>query len=168
MLAAAMPTASRATGDALPCGGPLRAAIASLGGLAITRLGTDLVESRVAALRRLVMAPAPHSALDRRIAIALAEERQGTLRLVGSHDGRDGSVTIHQDVDLYTGLLAQGDAASFALRPGRRAWLQVARGRLDLNGRELGAGDGAAISGEDELRIKGVGDAELLLFDLAS
>ena len=97
-----------------------------------------------------------------------AEERQGTLRLVGSRDGREGSVTIHQDVDLYAGRLAQGEAASFALRPGRQAWLQVARGRLELNGRHLATGDGAAVNGEDELRNKGVDDAELLLFDLAA
>ena len=101
-------------------------------------------------------------------AVFPAKERQGRPRLVGSSDAREGPVTIHQDVDLYAGLLAKGEAVSLALRPGRQAWLQVARGRLDLNGRQLGAGDGAAITGEDELRIKGVDDAELLLFDLAS
>ena len=93
---------------------------------------------------------------------------KGHCRLVGSRDGREGSVTIHQDVDLYAGRLAQGEAASFALRPGRQAWLQVARGRLELNGRHLATGDGAAVNGEDELRNKGVDDAELLLFDLAA
>lgn len=92
------------------------------------------------------------------------ESKRGRLRLVGSPDGRDGSVTIRQDVSLYAGVL-DGDAVRHVLAPERHAWVQVARGEIDLNGNALAAGDGAAISDERELRIAGKG-SELLLFDL--
>ena len=95
------------------------------------------------------------------------EEKQGRLRLVGSRDGRDGSVTIHQDVDLYATLLDEGDSVTHTLRPGRHAWVQVARGQVRLNGTLLKEGDGAAVSGEDALTLDGVVAAEVLLFDLA-
>jgi len=62
-------------------------------------------------------------------------ERAGRLRLVGSRDGRDGSVRIHQDVALYAGLLAPGQSAAHELAPGRHAWLQVVRGSLSLDGK---------------------------------
>ena len=94
------------------------------------------------------------------------EERRGLLQLVASRDGREGSIRIHQDVDLYATLLAAGQAVEHALRPARNAWLQVARGRGELNGIPLEAGDGAAVSDERSLRMAGA-DAELLLFDLA-
>jgi hypothetical protein len=96
-----------------------------------------------------------------------AAERTGALRLVASPDGRSGSIRIHQDVELYATLLGAGDTVEHALRPGRHAWLQVARGSCELNGVPLEAGDGAAVSGETALRIRGSGDAELLLLDLA-
>ena len=95
------------------------------------------------------------------------EEKQGRLRLVGSRDGREGSVTIHQDVDLYSTVLRDGDRVEHTLRPGRHAWVQVARGQARLNGLELREGDGAAVTDEPKLVIEGTGDAELLLFDLA-
>ncbi|WP_353859872.1 pirin family protein [Azospirillum formosense] len=95
------------------------------------------------------------------------EEKQGRLRLVGSGDGRDGSVTIHQDVDLYATLLDEGDSVTHELRPGRHAWVQVARGQVRLNGEVLKEGDGAAISNETALTLDGVVSAEVLLFDLA-
>ncbi len=95
------------------------------------------------------------------------EEKQGRLRLVGSRDGRDGSVTIHQDVDLYATLLDEGDSVTHELRPGRHAWVQVARGQVRLNGEVLKEGDGAAISNETALTLDGVVSAEVLLFDLA-
>lgn len=95
------------------------------------------------------------------------EEKQGRLRLVGSKDGRDGSVTIHQDVDLYATLLDEGDSVTHELRPGRHAWVQVARGQVRLNGAVLKEGDGAAISNESALTLDGVVSAEVLLFDLA-
>ena len=94
------------------------------------------------------------------------EEREGKLRLVGSQDGRDGSVTIHQDVDLYASLLKPGESVSLSLKPERLAWLQVARGQVSLNGQSLSQGDGAAVTQETALTIAGVEEAEVLLFDL--
>ena len=89
------------------------------------------------------------------------------LRLLASRDARDGSVRIQQDADLYATLLGAGQAVEHTLRPGRHAWLQVARGQLELNGTPLEAGDGAAVSDETTLRLVGTKDAEALLFDLA-
>ena len=98
---------------------------------------------------------------------AFAEaERRGTLRLVASPAGDDGSLTIHQDARLYLATLAPGATVGHTLQPGRHAWLQVLRGRVALNGRSLSAGDGAAVSQED-LAIHGEADAEIMLFDLA-
>ena len=86
----------------------------------------------------------------------------GTLQLVASHDARDGSLQIHQDVDLYRGEV--DGTTRFEFRPNRYGWLQVARGALSVNGTPLQAGDGAAIERERALEIGGKG--ELLLFDL--
>jgi redox-sensitive bicupin YhaK (pirin superfamily) len=94
-------------------------------------------------------------------------ERQGRLRLVGARDARDGAVRIHQDVDLYAGVFQPGEQARFELRPGRHAWIQVARGAATLNGQPLGQGDGAAVSNESKLELTASVDAEILLFDLA-
>ena len=91
------------------------------------------------------------------------EERDGRLRLVASRDGRDGSLTIHQDVDLYTATL-HGAPLEFALRPARYGWIQVSRGSITINGEALQAGDGASIENEGLLKIDGQG--EILLFDL--
>jgi len=96
-----------------------------------------------------------------------AAERQGKLRLVASPDARDGSVRIQQDVELYASLLRSGESVTHTLRPGRHAWLQLARGHGELNGVPLEAGDGAAVSGEASLQLSGARDAEVLLFDLA-
>jgi hypothetical protein len=96
-----------------------------------------------------------------------AEERRGRFRLVGDRHGTDGAVTIHQDVRLYAADIEPGESLRHELAADRHAWLQVARGVAELNGNELRAGDGAAISGERSLQL-GTGDgAELLLFDLA-
>ena len=96
------------------------------------------------------------------------EEKQGALRLVGSRDGRDGSVTIHQDVNLYSSLLGAGDTVSFELGDGRSGWVQVARGSVRLNGNELAAGDGVALRGAQTVSIDGIDGAEILLFDMGS
>jgi redox-sensitive bicupin YhaK (pirin superfamily) len=93
-------------------------------------------------------------------------ERDGRLRLVASPDGRDGSVTIHQDATVYWGNLADGQEATHTLAPGRHAWVQVLRGFAVLNGQPLATGDGAAISDEETLGLRGDGSAELLLFDM--
>ncbi len=92
-------------------------------------------------------------------------ERDGRLRLVASRDGRDGSLTIHQDADLYTVMLRDGASVAQDFRPGRYGWVQVARGTVTVNGKPLTAGDGAAIEAEPRLTI--AGDGEVLLFDLA-
>jgi redox-sensitive bicupin YhaK (pirin superfamily) len=94
-----------------------------------------------------------------------AAERDGRLRLVASRDGRDGSLTIHQDADLYTTTLHDGASVTHDFRPGRYGWLQVARGTVSVNGQPFNAGDGAAIESEPRVTIKGEG--EVLLFDLA-
>ncbi|MCB9948723.1 MAG: pirin family protein [Rhodospirillaceae bacterium] len=95
-----------------------------------------------------------------------ADERRGRLRLVGSRDGRDGSLTIHQDVDLYAGVFGAGDGADLPLRPGRRAWVQVARGAVTVNGTPLGAGDGAALTDEAAVSLRADAPSEVLVFDL--
>jgi redox-sensitive bicupin YhaK (pirin superfamily) len=94
-------------------------------------------------------------------------EKHNTLRLIASRQGRDGSVTIHQDVDVYAAGLDSGASVTHRLRPQRHAWVQVARGSLTLNDQRLDAGDGAAVSAEPVLGITAAGVAEILLFDLA-
>ncbi|MDT7542204.1 MAG: quercetin 2,3-dioxygenase [Acidobacteriota bacterium] len=93
-------------------------------------------------------------------------DRRGRLKLVGSMDGRDGSVTIHQDASLYASLLGESQSVEHELAEGRSAWVQVALGAVEINGQRLEQGDGAAASEEDKLTIVGRGDAEILLFDL--
>ncbi len=97
--------------------------------------------------------------------------KQGKLTLIGSQDGRDNSVTIHQDVNLYLGLLTKSDCLSYPVknnRDNRGIWLQVARGEVKLNEQLLQAGDGAAITNETEIAIAGnSSDSQFLLFDLA-
>ena len=95
-----------------------------------------------------------------------AEEKQGKLRLVAAQGGRDGAVTVHQDMALYATLLAPDERVIHTIERGH-AWVQVVRGVITLNGEELEAGDGAAVSDERELTIEGVEAAEVLLFDLA-
>ena len=96
-----------------------------------------------------------------------AEEKRGKLRLIAAPGGEDGSVTIHQDAKLYVSLLNPEQEVSHQLGNGRHAWLQVAKGAVELNGNRLTQGDGAAISNEQKLGIKGLENAEILLFDLA-
>ena len=95
------------------------------------------------------------------------EEKRGRLRLIAAPDGADGAVTIHQDARLFVSLLGPGQEVRHTLGTKRHAWLQVAKGAVELNGNRLEQGDGAAISDEPALAIRGVEDAEILLFDLA-
>jgi len=95
-----------------------------------------------------------------------ADGKRGKLRLVGSRDGRDGSVTIHQDVDLFAGLLAHGDHITHDIAPNRLAWLQIARGSVTANGLELAEGDGLALQDVLALELTGTGPAEVLVFDM--
>jgi quercetin 2,3-dioxygenase len=93
------------------------------------------------------------------------EDRRGALRLVAAPDALNGAVKLNQDVRIYSTLLDDGASVTHELKPGRYGWVQVARGEIDLNGRKLSAGDGAAISDEKSVTISGKG-AEVLLFDL--
>jgi redox-sensitive bicupin YhaK (pirin superfamily) len=94
-------------------------------------------------------------------------DKRGRLRLIAARDGRDGAVTIHQDVELYAALLDAGQAVTHRVSDGRGVWVQVAAGRVTLNGRRLGTGDGAAVSGEPVVELAGTEPAEVLLFDIA-
>ncbi|MEA5580464.1 pirin family protein [Nodularia harveyana UHCC-0300] len=94
------------------------------------------------------------------------EQKRGQLRLIAAKDGRDGAVTIHQDVDLYASILEAGDVVNYHVKPERYAWLQIAEGVANLNGEELRAGDGVQISGEEKLQISTDISTEFLLFDL--
>ncbi|HUJ87196.1 MAG TPA: pirin family protein [Burkholderiales bacterium] len=93
--------------------------------------------------------------------------KRGRLRLVASPDGRDGSVTIHQDAYMYAALLNGSERASHRLPKARRAYVHVARGGLTVNGNELGAGDALKASDVAEIFLEQGEQAELLLFDLA-
>lgn len=93
-------------------------------------------------------------------------ERHRTLRLVGSRDGRDGSVMIHQDVNLYATSLDEGDEVAHEPATGRKVWVQIARGHAKVNGTVLKAGDGVALADESHLTLRGVSNAEILLFDM--
>jgi len=95
------------------------------------------------------------------------EEKQGNLRLIASPDAKDGSVKINQDARLYVTLLKPGEEVAHSFGKGRHGWLQVAKGSVEVNGQTLGQGDGAAISDEQKLTVKGGKDSEVLLFDLA-
>jgi len=94
------------------------------------------------------------------------EEKLNRLRLVGSRDGRDGSITIHQDVDLYASVLEAGNELSLQLRPNRKVFVQVVDGDIEVNGQRLSAGDGAQMEDEQALRIAAVSEAEFLVFDM--
>ncbi|PZO37928.1 MAG: quercetin 2,3-dioxygenase [Pseudanabaena frigida] len=94
-------------------------------------------------------------------------EKQGKLRLVASKDGRDGSVVIHQDIDLYVSNLSSSDRITFEMESDRFAWIQVARGIVTLNGESLREGDGMQINSPELLELTTETSAEILLFDLA-
>ncbi|HZR09955.1 MAG TPA: pirin family protein [Myxococcales bacterium] len=96
----------------------------------------------------------------------LRRDQGGKLQLLASRDGRDGSVTIHQDASVYATLLGKGERASFEPARSRSAWVHVARGAVELNGQKLSAGDGAAVTDERALTFVGTDAAEVLLFDL--
>jgi len=93
--------------------------------------------------------------------------RAGAWQVVASGSGRQGALPINTDAEVMLADIGAGDTLGHALAPGRHAWLQVLRGRVEANGRALAAGDGAAISGESALSLKGLERAEVMLFDLA-
>ena len=95
------------------------------------------------------------------------DERRGQLRLIASEDGRQGSVLVHQDVSLLASVLPAGQEVEHAMDQARYAWIQVARGTVEVNGEKAEHGDGVMVAGESSLRIRAQQDAEVLLFDLA-
>jgi redox-sensitive bicupin YhaK (pirin superfamily) len=95
-----------------------------------------------------------------------AADKRGRLRLIASPDGADGSVTIHQDARVYAGLFDAAETATLELPAGRRAYVHVARGRIDVNGQPLEAGDAAKLSGPQKLALARGEGAEALVFDL--
>lgn len=95
------------------------------------------------------------------------DDRRARLRLVLSSDGRDGSLVIHQDAAVYASLLQAGESVSHALAAGRKGWVQVLRGAIDLGGQSLAAGDGASAENEPTLAVSALAnDTGILLFDL--
>ena len=95
------------------------------------------------------------------------EKNRGRWLCIAARDGRDGAVTVHQEMELSAALMLAGQQITYRLKPGRHAWLQAARGAVTLNGTPLNAGDGAGISQEEILEISALDEAEILLFDLA-
>lgn len=93
-------------------------------------------------------------------------ERRARLCQIVSPDGQDGSITINQDARIFAGLIGDGVWREYVLKSGRRAWLQIARGEVLVNGTRLGEGDGAAIEEEPNIRIQSAGDSEVVIFDL--
>jgi len=93
-------------------------------------------------------------------------EKRGQLRLVASPNGREGSVTIHQDAHVYASMLDGKDTVTHRLAPGRRAYIHVARGAVKVNGNALKDGDGARVENESSIELKDAREAEVLLFDL--
>lgn len=97
---------------------------------------------------------------------SMKEAAPGALHLITSKTGRDGSMEIHQDADLWLGKLEPEQTVTHPLAPGRHAWLHVAEGEVEWQGQTLQAGDAVAVSGEPKLEIRGRKQAQVLLFDL--
>jgi len=95
------------------------------------------------------------------------EDKLNRLRLIGSRDGRDGSLTIHQDVDLYASVLDQGSEVTLDNVADRRIFVQVVSGELDVNGTKLSAGDGVQIRQTEGIKARAESNAEFLIFNLA-
>jgi redox-sensitive bicupin YhaK (pirin superfamily) len=95
------------------------------------------------------------------------DQLRGTLTLIGARDGHAEAVMIHQDVEVFVSVLDPGPGVTHRLRPGRHAWVQVITGELEVNGVALAAGDGAAVTQEDQLHIRAGTASHVLLFDLA-
>ena len=96
-----------------------------------------------------------------------ADDKRGRLRLIASPDGLEGSVTIHADARVFASVLGDGESVSHSVTPGRHVWIHVATGSVEVAGEQLSAGDAIAISDGDEISITGIGEGEVLLFDLA-
>jgi hypothetical protein len=95
------------------------------------------------------------------------EQKKNRWCLVGSRDGRDGSLTIHQDLNLYSTVLDEGVEIEFALDKSRQGFLQLVRGSIEIDGEALDAGDAATIQNQTAFTVRALEDAELLFFDMA-
>ncbi|MEY3535127.1 MAG: hypothetical protein RLZZ582_703 [Verrucomicrobiota bacterium] len=98
---------------------------------------------------------------------SMARAASGVLHLIANREGRNGSIAMHQDADLWLGKLSPGDCLSHGLAPGRHAWVHVAEGQLHLNGEVLSAGDAAALTEIEVLQLEGISESQVLVFDLA-
>ncbi len=96
-----------------------------------------------------------------------ADDKRNRLRLIASRDAREGSLRIHQSLDLYATVLDEGESVAHAFDEDRQGWIQVVNGQISVNDSSLEAGDGAAIENVSELKITAVSDSEFLLFDMA-
>ena len=97
---------------------------------------------------------------------SLVNAKTGRLHLVASKSGRDESIAINQDADLFLAKLNSGETVSHSLRPQRNAWIQVAEGKVELNGNVLNAGDAASVSESMDLKLTAKESSQVLLFDL--
>ncbi len=97
-----------------------------------------------------------------------AASKRGRLRLVASRDGREESVRLHADADLYAGLLDGAEEVELKLDPKRKSYVHLVRGQLSVNGQQLQAGDAAMLSDVESLQLADAQDAEVLVFDLAA
>lgn len=97
---------------------------------------------------------------------SMKEAAEGKLSLITSKTGRDGSIAIHQDADLWLGKLGTGNRVTHTLAPGRHAWLHVAEGEVTLDGKKLSGGDAAAIDEQGSLELSATKPSQVLLFDL--
>ena len=95
-----------------------------------------------------------------------AEEKRNRWRLVGSSDGRDGSLTIHQDIELWSTVLDAGKSIDYRFDGRRRGFVQLVRGSVEIDGKQLEAGDAVAIVDQPAVNIVATGNSELLLFDM--
>jgi quercetin 2,3-dioxygenase len=95
-----------------------------------------------------------------------AADKRGKLKLIASHGAREDSVDINQDIDIYSALLSANDNITHQIKDGRIAWLQVAKGSVEINGQKLEAGDGASVIDEKQIKLSGAQDAEIILFDM--
>jgi redox-sensitive bicupin YhaK (pirin superfamily) len=98
---------------------------------------------------------------------SFAQAAPGKWHLAASRSGRDGSIAIRQDADVWLGKFNPGDTAELPLSANRHAWIHVAEGKIRVNGHELSAGDAAGISEESQLNIEGIAPSQVLVFDLS-
>lgn len=135
-------------------------------GTGITHSEFNASQSEPVRFLQIWLPPSQAGLKPRYAQMARSRERKNELELLFSPDGRDGSLEIRQDACLYGAKLEAGKELRFELEPGRHGWIQVVSGSVEIEGKELVEGDGAAISNQTALQITGKSDADLLLFDL--